>query len=179
MNEEALKIATDLIAQFEGCNLVSYPDPASPLYKELSKRNLLRLYMQGKVAIPEDIKNLSAGAVTIGYGETQGVKLGDVWTQEQATSRLSARVAQFMQGVLKSSPSLATGSPNRLAACTSLSYNVGLGNYASSTVAKKIAVKDWEGAASAFSLWDKAQGVVMVGLVSRREIESAVFMSKD
>ena len=125
-NFVANKIATKLIKQFESCELRAYPDPNSPLAKELSKHGILRKYMDGKLELPDYLQALSGAPWTIGWGETKGVKQGDVWTQEEADSRLAVRTQEFMSGVVKASPKLGKASPEKLAAVTSLAYNIGL-----------------------------------------------------
>lgn len=116
------------------------------------------------------------GVPTIGYGETQGVKMGDVWTQAQADEALRVRTKEFLDGVLKVSPRLAAFTSKQQAAVTSLAYNIGLGAYAKSTVAKRVADGNRAGAADAILLWNKAGGVVVKGLVNRREEERRIFM---
>jgi lysozyme len=176
----ALKIATKVIRNVEGCELRAYPDPASDLYKELSKHGLLRKYMTGELtALPEHLAKLSGAPWTIGYGETKGVKPGMVWTQEQADTALEARVKGFLSDVLKISPKLATEAPERIAAIVSLTYNIGAANYASSTVAKCIAAGDHNGAAAAILLWNKAGKplTVVPGLVKRRQVERDLYVA--
>lgn len=173
----ALKIAVKVIKLAEGCHLRAYPDPASELYKSLSAHNLLKAYMDGKVELPSTMAKLSGAPATIGYGETKGIKLGMIWSQEQADTALQVRVEGFLQEVLKTSPKLATEAPERIAAITSLVYNIGAANYNSSTVAKRIAAGDMAGAADAIIMWNKAGGAVMNGLVARRKMERDLFLS--
>jgi lysozyme len=182
LDEKAVRIAVKLLKRpdFEGCNLVAYPDPASPLYEALSVHGMLRKYMAGKLKhsdLPENFQALDGKPYTIGYGETQGVKCGDVWTQEQADERIEKRVREFMLGVLKACPQLQKENAEKIAACTSLAYNVGLSNFASSTVCKKTQARDYEAAADAFGMWIKAQGKVLQGLVNRRKVEADLYRS--
>lgn len=177
VNEVALRIAVKLIKQFEGCELRSYPDPDSPLSKELSKHGILSKFMDGKLELPDYLQALSGAPWTIGYGETKGIKQGMVWIQEEADSRLVARVGEFMDGVVKASPKLVKASSEKLAAITSLAYNIGAEAYNDSTARKRIAVDDWAGAAEAITWFNKDNGEVVQGLVNRRKIEKAVFLS--
>lgn len=186
MNEQALEIAVSFIKPWEGLCLRAYPDPASPLSKALSARNLLAKYKRGEAEIPADLRSLSGAPWTLFYGETQGITEGMTGTLEQAESRLKARVQRFMQEVLKASPKLAEQAPEALAAATSLSYNIGMGDehhnppipgYATSTLRKKIAVEDWQAAADAILLWNRAGGQVVDGLVNRRKAERELFLS--
>jgi GH24 family phage-related lysozyme (muramidase) len=60
----------------------------------------------------------------------------------------------------------------------SLAYNIGLGNYATSTVLKRHKAGQYAGAANAFLLWNKAGGKVLPGLVLRREDERSLYMGE-
>lgn len=119
------------------------------------------------------------GVWTIGWGETAGVKPGDVWTQEQADERLRARVGFFMLETMRKCPQLFLEPPERAAACTSLAYNIGLGAFGASTVCRKTKYQDFEGAARAFLLWNKAGGKAVRGLTIRRQAEAAVYLEPE
>lgn len=182
MNKEELivaatKIAVKIIKKSEGFVGFAYADPASALGKAIQGHNQWNAYLQGKFAVPKEWEKLSGAPLTLGYGETKNVKKGDTITLQEAEERLSVRVREFMEGVLKASPELLKQSPERLAAVTSLAYNIGLGAYKDSTAAKKIAAQDWAGAAEAFKMWCKAGGSVVQGLVNRRKEESDLFLS--
>lgn len=118
-----------------------------------------------------------AGIPTIGYGETRGIQLGMVWTQEQADTAIEHAVREFMLEVLKACPALATEPPNRLAACTSLAYNIGVAAFAKSTVCRKTNEKNYREAADAFRMWNKAGNKILPGLVSRREVERGLYIN--
>ena len=118
------------------------------------------------------------GVLTIGYGETLGVREGDVWTQERADTQLRQRVAQFMLATLKRCPQLHLEPPGRTAACTSLAYNIGVGAFGASSVARQTGRCDFAGAANAFLLWNKAGGRVIRGLTLRRQAERAQYLDK-
>lgn len=115
-----------------------------------------------------------AGKWTIGYGHTAGVKEGDVWTQERADEELEKEIRKFEEGVLNACPGLADY-PNRLAACISLAYNIGLGNFSGSSVAKYIRRGEYRAAADAFGMWVYAGKQKLQGLVNRRQAERTVF----
>src|SRR5213595_2789550 len=104
-----------------------------------------------------------AGIPTCGWGETAGVQLGDVWTQQQADARLQLRLAQCMAGVLKRCPQLHLEPPGRLAACISLSYNIGLGAFGASQICRATRRCEYQRAADAFLLWNKAGARVLAG----------------
>lgn len=117
-----------------------------------------------------------AGVPTIGWGSTgPDIKLGMTWTQEQADERLERDVKRFYDGVVQLVTAKAT--PNQTAACTSLSYNIGLGNFRASTVLRKLNEGDIAAAADAFRMWNKGGGKVLPGLVARREAERTLFLT--
>ena len=182
MNQEqlvaqAVNIAKKFIKPQEGLCLISYPDPASTMSKALSNAGKLVLYKQGKFELTKEFLKLDPEPVTIGWGQTGGIKLGTEWTLEQAEEALSKQVTTRALDVLKSAPNLLKHSPEKLAACISLQFNIGSSAFKNSTVAKKIAQEDMQGAAAAFKLWNQAQGRVMQGLVNRRQAEVDLFLS--
>jgi len=175
--DEVLDVALELIRPGEGLCLRAYPDPASPLYAALSRRNILRKYMQGQAEIPDDLRELSGKPWTIGYGETKGIREGMVWTKEYADERLRVRVRQFMREVLHLCPQLWLEPPTRLAACVSLAYNIGSAPaFVASSVCRLTKYREYQRAADSFRLWNKAGGKVMKGLVHRRELERAYYL---
>ena len=117
------------------------------------------------------------GVWTCGWGETRGVTAGMVWTQQQADERFCESLTEFAEGVRK----LCTNPPsdNELGAMVSLAYNIGLGGFARSTVLKKHNAGDYQSAARAFALWNKAGGQVVRGLTLRRAKESAMYLTPD
>lgn len=117
----------------------------------------------------------AVGVVTIGWGETEGVRMGDRWTQERADLTLKRRVLSFMNDVLEICPAL-EDRPKCLAAVSSFVYNVGLANFRKSTLRKKIDAGNWTGAADEFPRWNRAGGRVLKGLTRRRNAERALFL---
>lgn len=114
------------------------------------------------------------GIPTIGYGFTKGVKMGQVMSREAADKRLAQEVAEFEKGV-KSAISTATND-NQLSAMVSLAYNIGIGAFKKSSVLRRHNQCDFLGAADAFSMWVKAGGKTLPGLVRRRNAEAALYL---
>ena len=135
--------------------------------------NLLRQLEGCRLEAYQDVK----GVWTIGWGETQGVKPGMIWTQAQADAVLRMRVSQFLLGVYHRAPMLWLEPPERAAACASLAYNIGLGAFNASTVKRKTNEGLWIDAAKAFLLWNKSGGRVWKGLTNRRKRESELYLS--
>jgi lysozyme len=112
---------------------------------------------------------------TLGWGCTAGVSMGMIWTRDEAEAALRKEMAGFESGVTK----LLTFEPtqNQFDALVSFSYNVGLGNLAKSSVLRRANAGDFPGAAAAFMMWNKAQGVELAGLTRRRHEEATLFLS--
>jgi lysozyme len=121
------------------------------------------------------------GVWTIGIGTTVypngvRVKKGDSCTLDQAKSYFAHDLKRFEASVnnLVKVPL----SQNQFDALVSLVYNIGSGNFASSTLLKKLNAKDYAGAAEQFPRWNKAKGKVLNGLTRRRDAERALFLKK-
>jgi lysozyme len=119
----------------------------------------------------------AAGVLTIGWGSTgPHVKEGMTITLEEAETLLKTDLARFERGVEIMAP---VATDNQFAAMVSLSFNIGLGNFSSSTVLKRHKAGKYQRAADAFLLWNKAKGNVLKGLVKRREAERALYLKDD
>lgn len=119
--------------------------------------------------------------ITIGYGSTAAaidrpVKLGDTVTKEQAEEYLAYSINKKFMPDLKRYVKIPL-TQGMIDACLSFIYNVGGGNFGSSTLVKKLNAKDYCGAADEFLRWNKAAGKVMRGLTIRREKERELFLS--
>lgn len=117
------------------------------------------------------------GVWTIGYGTTAingvAVKKGDTCTLEQAKSYMASDLKQFESAVNQVKVPL---NQNQYDALVSLAYNIGVSAFLSSTLFKKLNVKDYKGAAEQFGRWNRAGGRVLNGLVKRRKIEMELFL---
>ena len=116
-----------------------------------------------------------AGVWTIGYGHTRGVTKGMTITQEIADLLLREDVAPIEKHLNDMRIQWRQG---QFDACVSFIFNLGIGNFNTSTLKKRIlegAKKDKE-IVSEFKRWNKAGGKVLSGLVRRREEEAATWM---
>lgn len=119
-----------------------------------------------------------AGILTIGYGSTgPHVREGMIITPGEAERFLMLDLRRFEHGVDAMTDMVPTND-NQFSACVCLAFNIGLGAFATSTVLKKHKRKDYIGAANAFLLWNKARGVVLKGLVKRREDERSLYLGE-
>ena len=97
-------------------------------------------------------------------------------TEAEATEYLCYEIDQKAKAVESMVP--VTLNDNEFAALVSLVYNIGSGNFYTSTLlrflnssAPRIAVADQ------FLRWNKAKGVVLAGLTTRRAAERALFLT--
>lgn len=114
------------------------------------------------------------GIVTICYGHTETAKLG----QRKAPDECKALLERDLEQHVRAAASLVQVpvTPTQLAALGSLTYNIGPGNLAKSTLLRKLNAGDYCGAGAEFPRWNKAKGKVLRGLIARRLAEQALFM---
>jgi len=122
-----------------------------------------------------------AGVWSVGWGETAGVTPTTVMTQPEADKRLCTELTTLALRVATVCTEHAT--PNQLGGLVSLAYNIGFDAFSGSTVLKAHNRQDWQAAARAFSLWDKARvdGVLqpLAGLTARRAAEAALYLTPE
>lgn len=149
-----------LIHSFEGCakklpdgRLQAYPDPAT-----------------------------GGAPWTIGWGSTtdeQGkpIQPGTIWTQARADQRFRQHLAQFeaeVNELLGDAPT----SQSQFDALVSFAYNVGVANLGKSTLLKRHKAGLFGAAADQFSVWNRAAGKVLPGLIRRRAAEATMYRSE-
>jgi lysozyme len=139
-----------LIKEFEGCKLTSYKCPA--------------------------------GVWTIGIGSTRysdgsAVKQGQTLVNEEAALLLLSKTLTSYEHAVNAIKVDLT--QNEFDALVSLTYNIGAGNLASSTLVKMLKAGDPKSEiAQQFLRWDKANGKPLAGLTRRRNAEAELFLSK-
>ena len=119
-----------------------------------------------------------AGIWTIGFGHTgPDVKPGRVITREEAEHLLADRLEREFEPAVLNAIGDAPTTENQFAAMVSLAYNIGVGGFRRSTVARKHCEGDYEAAAKAFSMWVKAGDRTLAGLVRRRKEEADLYLT--
>lgn len=111
----------------------------------------------------------TVGILTLGFGETAGVKMGDKTTPERALVQLLESTEKHADAIRQ-----CIRVPlyqHEFDAYVSLAYNIGTGAFCRSTLVKKLNAKDYAGACEEIRRWNKAGGKVLPGLVKRREAE--------
>lgn len=145
----ALEHAAELCKEFEGLRLSPYLCPAK---------------------VP-----------TIGYGSTiymdgRRVALNDpAITEDQAEALLEHHlVTHCIQPLCLESPGLGHERPERVGALASWAYNLGMGNYRTSTLRRAVDAGNWPEVCVQLKRWTKAGKIELPGLVKRRAAEAAL-----
>lgn len=116
------------------------------------------------------------GVLTVCYGETEGVE-NRVYTEKQCETMLNSRVNEFHIKVMELSHPEGLEMPVTMqAAVTSFVYNVGEGNFARSTMLKKIKRRDFVGACKELDRWVYVGRTFVRGLANRRKAEKELCM---
>ena len=124
----------------------------------------------------------STGIWTIGYGHTSAagapqVVAGLEIAPDEADVILARDVAMFARGVAAAVTAPLTD--DQFSALVSFAYNVGLGNFRSSSVLTAVNARDFDAVPRRLALWVKAGGKTLGGLVKRRAAEAALFVNRD
>ena len=114
-----------------------------------------------------------AGVPTIGFGHVQGVKMGDVITQEQAEEYLKEDLKVYEAHVMSYNDKY-NWSSNEFSALVSFAFNIG-----SITQLTARGTRTKEEIADKMLLYDYAGGRRLTGLGARRETERELFLTPD
>ncbi|MGS0976127.1 lysozyme [Burkholderia glumae] len=189
-----LTLCRPLSQHFESCYLTAYPDPASPLGKALQARGIWYRVLAG-APIPADpaLRALSGAPWTCGWGSTgPDVREGTTWTQATADARHDANLIAAA-AIVDRAVTVALAQHEK-AAMVSIVNNVGpgrarsasdpgrdgivtLASGAPSTLLRMLNAGDRLGAADQFLVWNRAGGVVSLGLKRRRDAERQLFLT--
>lgn len=122
-----------------------------------------------------------AGYWTIGRGATHyadGRPVGpdDPPISEEAAERLfDLMLPVYMDDALALSPTLIRW-PRRLAGITDFCFNCGRARYKASTLRRRVAEEDWQGAHDEMLKWTRGGGRVLPGLVRRRRVVAPLML---
>lgn len=107
---------------------------------------------------------------TIGWGHTgKDVYEGLVWTQAQADEARDHDIIAADALISIYSPGLTGGA---LEAITDFVFNIGIGNYRTSTLCKLVNANAWPQVKTELLKWDHSNGTAVPGLYRRREAEA-------
>ena len=125
-----------------------------------------------------DVYVCPGGYRTIGYGHL--LRKGDITdciSREEAEELLELDLNKAQRWAVRLTGVELTD--NQLGALTSFIFNVGSGNYQRSTMRMLMNRGDFDGAANEFWKWRRSKGVILRGLVLRREACRALFEAND
>ena len=111
-----------------------------------------------------------AGFWTVGYGHLCKPDHPPI-TEADAEVYLSQDLMAALAASLRSCPVLATEHEGKLAAIVDFTFNLGAGRLQTSTLRRRINQSNWSCAATELRRWIYGGGVVLPGLVVRREAE--------
>ena len=117
------------------------------------------------------------GVWTIGYGHTAGVKPGMLISKAQAEEYLKADLIAFERYLNVLGLAL---NQNQFDALVSFIYNVGTGNFSSSTLLRKVRANPQDNSImDEFLRWVYSKGRVLPGLQRRRLREMKLYFSNE
>ncbi len=125
----------------------------------LKKREGLRLH-----AYPD-----SGGKLTIGYGHTNGVREGDAITREKADLFLLLDLDEASRCV--NTHVHVPLNPNQFSALVIFTFNVGCNAFTNSTLVRVLNAGDYHFVPNQLRRWVYDNGVIVRGLVHRRDEE--------
>lgn len=111
---------------------------------------------------------------TVCFGETKGVIMGQKHSRAECDAMLVESLISHETGMAKCLPNGHKLSDATYGAFLSFTYNVGVGAFCKSTLARKVNAGDLRGACNELMKWDKAGGVRLPGLTRRRAEERAL-----
>jgi len=114
-----------------------------------------------------------AGVPTIGYGTTSGVKMGMRITEADGERLLQADLRRFEAAVERYVK--VKLSQTQFDALVSFVYNLGEGNFASSTLLKLLNQGRYDLVGDQLMRWNRGGGRVLDGLTKRRQAETDLF----
>lgn len=114
-----------------------------------------------------------AGVWTNGYGNTHGVVPDTAITLQQAKNDLASNIegAEYVVNRVVTVPL----TQNQFDALVDFVFNLGSGNFQSSTLLRLLNAGNYAGASVEFPKWNHAGGSVVAGLTRRRIAEQALF----
>lgn len=106
---------------------------------------------------------------TIGFGATNGVKMGDRTTPPRALVRLLNDANSHSEGIKRCIK--VPLYQHEFDAYSSLAYNIGVNAFCGSTLVVKLNSGDYTGSCEQIKRWDRFHGKQLPGLTKRRQAE--------
>lgn len=118
---------------------------------------------------PRAVQPLPGDKPTIGFGTTDGVRMGDTITPPKALER-KLRDVQAFEGAIKQCVRVPL-SQGEYDAFVSLAYNIGSAAFCKSTLVRELNAGNYAAACKQILRWDRFKGQQIRGLTLRRERE--------
>lgn len=144
--------------------------------RHVAGRQYLKVYL--------DIVGVPTACDGITRYKGKKLPINHTFSESQCEHMLAEELEKHAAGMMKCTPGLALDKHPGLekakegprTAAASLTFNVGIGGYCSSTAAKRFNAYDFAGGCEAMTWWNKAGGRTVQGLVNRREREYEICM---
>ncbi len=178
-------VEADVVPTLNGIPLVpltapvNFLDPLEPdaVYRMPAEYNTNHTAVQ--IIKEEETLQLEAyelgGVWLIGYGHLMLEGEKDVITVEEADAFLRDDL-HWCEGAIERYVDVPV-TLNEFSAMVAFCYNVGSGKTRKSSIVKRVNIDDRPGAANAFLLWNRMNGVVMSALAKRRARERTLFIT--
>lgn len=115
------------------------------------------------------------GVLTYCTGATESAMWGKTYTPEECKAQLDRDLVRHAEGIKQClKPSWDRLTDGQRAAFVSSAYNIGVGAFCGSSMARRSNMGDMAGACASLSLWVKVNGKEVRGLVKRRADERAI-----
>ncbi|MFY9184392.1 MAG: lysozyme [Limnohabitans sp.] len=124
---------------------------------------------QAIIPVPGDVP-------TLGFGTTDGVKMGDRTTPPQALARKLSDVQKF-EGAIRQCVRVPLHQ-HEYDAYVSLAYNIGSSAFCTSTLVRLLNQEQYEDACRQILRWDRFKGQPLRGLTIRRQSEFSQCMGE-
>lgn len=111
------------------------------------------------------------GVWTACHGETKGIKPGMKFTKAQCDVMFIASLTEHEAGMRRCLKAPDAIPDKSYVAFVSVTYNIGVGGFCGSSMARRVNAGDLRGACEALMMWNKAGGKTVRGLTNRRAAE--------
>lgn len=115
------------------------------------------------------------GVLTYCTGATENAQYGKTYTKAECVAQLDRDLARHAEGMLACVKVPLT--EGQKIAFTDFAFNVGVGAFCGSTVARRANAGDVAGSCDALLMWNKVNGKPVNGLIRRREAERKICLS--
>jgi lysozyme len=127
---------------------------------------LFALVPQNEGTVLKTYKDLG-GVLTYCTGATENAQWGKTYTPAECAAQLDRDLARHAEGISKCVP-LDRLTPGARVAFVDTAYNIGIGAFCGSSMARYANAGDMARACASLSLWNKVQGREVRGLTIRR-----------